>query len=80
MYLQTSFKIFDQEVKDLVSDNNEKRGRMPSQFVGGVGMKRVIKIHKDLRACSTFCTRFCRENKDEYVHMEVIVSRRNLIK
>lgn len=43
-------------------------------------MKRVIKTHKDLQAYCMFCTRLCRENKDEYVHMEVTDSWRNLIK
>lgn len=80
VYFHTFLKNFWSRGKDLVSDINEKRGRIPSQLVGGRAVKRVIKIHKDLRACCIFCTRLCRENKDEYVHMDVIDSRRNLTK
>lgn len=36
VFLHASFKSFGQEVKGLVSDNNENRERMPSQW-GGVG-------------------------------------------
>ena len=61
VFLHTSFKIFDQEVKGLVGDNNERRGRMPSR-----GMEWGVKIHRGiLRACSMFCSRLCRKHKDE---------------